>query len=207
MDWVKIIEVLITSITSIVVALVTAGYFKQMRDKKEKVKSKEKLIEQIQKDEIVHLEIREVRRRYNADRVYIWQFHNGGSFYTTSPMQRLSITYERCSDGLERKADKNQNHLIANFSTYIKDIMDGNMFYPNIENMNDIGLRSLAQSNGTKSHCAVPIYDKESHLVALLCLDWVFSEIPLEYLKKDGKFTQDFIDEFSTDADTLDKYL
>ena len=207
MDWVKIIEVLITSITSIVVALVTAGYFKQMRDKKEKVKSKEKLIEQIQKDEIVHLEIREVRRRYNADRVYIWQFHNGGSFYTTSPMQRLSITYERCSDGLERKADKNQNHLIANFSTYIKDIMDGNMFYPNIENMNDIGLRSLAQSNGTKSHCAVPIYDKESHLVALLCLDWVFSEIPLEYLKKDGKFTQDFIEEFSTDADTLDKYL
>lgn len=207
MDWIRIVEVLITSITSIVVALVTAGYFKQMRDKKEKIKSKEKLIEQIQKDEIVHLAIREVRRRYNADRVYIWQFHNGGSFYTTSPMQRLSITYERCSDGLERKADKNQNHLIANFSTYIKDIMDGNMFYPNIEDMNDIGLRSLSQSNGTKSHCAVPIYDKDSHLVALLCLDWVFSEIPSEYIKKDGKFTQDFIEEFSTDADTLDKYL
>jgi len=207
MDWIRIVEVLMTSITSIIVALVTAGYFKQMRDRKEKIKSKEKLIEQIQKDEIVHLAIREVRRRYNADRVYIWQFHNGGTFYTTSPMQRLSITYERCSDGLERKADKNQNHLIANFSTYIKDIMDGNMFYPNIEDMNDIGLRSLSQSNGTKSHCAVPIYDKESHLVALLCLDWVFSEILLEYFKKDGEFTKDFIEEFSTDADTLDKYL
>ena len=207
MDWVKIFEVLITSIASIIVALVTAGFFKQRRDENEKIKSKEKLIEQIQKDEIVHLAIREVRRRYNADRVYIWQFHNGGSFYTTSPMQRLSITYERCSDGLERKADKNQNHLITNFSTYIKDTMDGNMFYPNIEDMHDIGLRSLTQSNGTKSHCAVPIYDKDSHLVALLCLDWVFSEIPLDYLKKDGKFTQDFIEEFSTDADTLDKYL
>jgi len=207
MDWVKIFEVLITSMASIIVALVTAGFFKQRRDENEKIKSKEKLIEQIQKDEIVHLAIREVRRRYNADRVYIWQFHNGGSFYTTSPMQRLSITYERCSDGLERKADKNQNHLITNFSTYIKDTMDGNMFYPNIEDMHDIGLRSLAQSNGTKSHCAVPIYDKDSHLVALLCLDWVFSEIPLDYLKKDGKFTQDFIEEFSTDADTLDKYL
>lgn len=207
MDWVRIVEVLLTSVTSIIVALVTAGYFKQMKDKKEKVKSKEKLLEQIQKDEIVHLSIREVRRRYNADRVYVWQFHNGGTFYTTSPMQKISITYERCSDGLERKADKNQNHLISNFSTYIKDIMDRNMFYPDISEMYDIGLRSLAQSNGTKSHCAVPIYDKDSHLVALLCLDWVFSEIPLEYLKKDGKFTQDFIEEFSRDADTLDKYL
>lgn len=207
MDWFRILEVLITSVTSIVVALVGAGFFRQMREKKEKIKSKENLLEQIQRDEIVHLAIREVRRRYNADRIYIWQFHNGGSFYTTSPMQKISITYERCSDGLERKAEKNQNHLIANFSSYIKDTMDGNMFFTDITDMKDIGLRSLSQSQGIKSHCAVPIYDRDTHLVALLCLDWVFSEIPNEYLKKDGNFTQDFIDEFSKDADTLDKYL
>ena len=207
MDWVRILEVLITSITSIVVALVGAGFFRQMREKKEKIQSKEKLMEQIQKDEIVHLAIREVRRRYNADRIYIWQFHNGGTFYTTSPMQRVSITYERCSDGLERKAEKNQNHLITNFSSYIKDVMDFKMFYPDINDMEDIGLRSLSQSNGTKSHCATPIYDKEKHLVAILSLDWVFSEIPAQYLKKDGNFTQDFIEEFIKDADTLDKYL
>jgi len=123
------------------------------------------------------------------------------------PMQKLSITYERCSDGLERKAEKNQNHLITSFTSYIKDVMDNNMYFPDIEDMNDIGLRSLAYSSGTKGHCAVPIYDKDKHLVAILCLDWVFSEIPTEYLKKDGKFTQDFIEEFSTDADTLDTYL
>ena len=207
MDWFRILEVLITSVTSIVVALVGAGFFRQMREKKDKVKSKANLLEQIQRDEIVHLAIRDVRRRYNADRVYIWQFHNGGTFYTTSPMQKLSITYERCSDGLERKAEKNQNHLIANFSSYIKDTMDLKTFYSDINDMDDIGLRSLCQSQGVKSHCAVPIYDKDTHLVALLCLDWVFSETPEKYLKKDGKFTQDFIEEFSTDADTLDKYL
>jgi len=207
MDWFRILEVLITSVTSIVVALVGAGFFRQMREKKDKVKSKANLLEQIQRDEIVHLAIRDVRRRYNADRVYIWQFHNGGTFYTTSPMQKLSITYERCSDGLERKAEKNQNHLIANFSSYIKDTMDLKTFYSDINDMDDIGLRSLCQSQGVKSHCAVPIFDKDTHLVALLCLDWVFSETPEKYLKKDGKFTQDFIEEFSTDADTLDKYL
>lgn len=207
MDWIRILEVLVTSVSSIVVALVGAGFFRQMRDKQEKNRSKEKLMEQIKKDEIVHLAIRDVRRSYNADRVYIWQFHNGGSFYTTSPMQKLSITYERCSDGLERKAEKNQNHLITSFTSYIKDTMDGKMYFPNVEDMNDIGLRSLAYSSGTRGHCAVPIYDKDKHLVAILCLDWVFSEIPKQYLKKDGQFTQDFIDEFSTDADTLDSYL
>ena len=207
MDWIRIMEVLITSVTSIIIALVGAGFFRRMRDKQDKNRSKERLIEQIKQDEIVHLAIRDVRRRYNADRIYIWQFHNGGSFYTTSPMQKLSITYERCSDGLERKAEKNQNHLITSFTSYIRDVMDGKMYYPDIEDMSDIGLRSLSSSSGTKGHCAVPIYDKNSHLVAMLCLDWVFSEIPPNFIKKDGQFTQDFIDEFSTDADTLDTYL
>ena len=207
MDWIRIIEILLTSITSIVVALVGAGFFKRYIDKKYSQQSKTKLLEQIKKDEIVHLAIRDVRRRYNADRVYVWQFHNGGSFYTTSPMQKLSITYERSSQGLERKSEKNQNHLITNFTTYIKDVMDGKMFFSDVGKMNDIGLRSLNQSNGTKSHCAVPIYDKEGHLVAMLCLDWVWSDVPTQYLKKDGDFTQDFIEEFSKDADTLDTYL
>ena len=207
MDWIRVIEILFTSITSIVVALVGAGFFKRYNDKKMSTESKGKLLEQIKKDEIVHLAIRDVRRRYQADRVYVWQFHNGGSFYTTSPMQKLSITYERCSQGLERKISYNQNHLITNFTSYITDVMNGEMFFPDISKMSDIGLRSLNQSNGTKSHCAVPIYDKEGHLVAMLCLDWVWSDIPGEYLKKDGNFTQDFIDEFSKDADTLDNYL
>ena len=71
MDWVRIIEILITSITSIIVALVSAGFFRRMTEKQKSVESKNQLMEQIKKDEIVHLAIRDIRRRYNADRVYL----------------------------------------------------------------------------------------------------------------------------------------
>jgi hypothetical protein len=63
-------------------------------------------------------QVREIRRKYNADRVFITQFHNGGTFYTNSPMQKASITYERCSDGLQRIADKFQNYLVSNLTWY-----------------------------------------------------------------------------------------
>lgn len=207
MDWVKIAELLITSLTSIIVALVGAGFFRRMTDKKEKNRSRESLMQQIKNDEIVHLSIREIRRRYNADRVYIWQFHNGGSFYTNAPMQKVSITYERNSDGLERKAEKNQNHLVSHFNSFIKKVLDMNMFYSDVNKMEDLGLRSLSLSQGIKSHASVPIFDRDKNLVAVLSLEWVFSEIPSEYLKKDGDFTQDFKDEVSKDSDTLDIYL
>ena len=207
MDWVRIIEVLITSITSIVVALVGAGFFRRYTEKQKQVESKSKLLEQIKKDEIVHLAIREIRRKYNADRVYIWQFHNGGNFYTTSPIQRLSITYERCSDGLERKAERNQNLFITNFTEYIRDIIDNKMFYGDVTKIDDIGLRTLLQSNGTKSHAAIPVFDRDEHLVAVLALDWIFSQIPQEYIKKDYEFNESFKDDFSDGIHSLDKYL
>jgi hypothetical protein len=207
MDWVKIAELLITSLTSIIVALVGAGFFRRMSDKKQKNRSRESLMQQIKNDEIVHLSIREIRRRYNADRVYIWQFHNGGSFYTNAPMQKVSVTYERNSDGLERKAEKNQNHLVSHFTTFIKSVLDNKMFYSDVNNMEDLGLRSLSLSQGIKSHASVPIFDRDKNLVAILSLDWVFSEIPSEFLRKDMEFTQDFRDELSKDSDTLDIYL
>ncbi len=207
MDWVNIAELLITSLTSIVVALVGAGFFRRMSDKKVKSKSRESLMQQIKNDEIVHLSIREIRRRYNADRVYIWQFHNGGSFYTNAPMQKVSVTYERNSDGLERKAEKNQNHLVSHFTSFIKTVLDNRMFYSDVNNMEDLGLRSLSLSQGIKSHTSVPIFDRDKNLVAILSLEWVFSEIPSEYLRKDMEFTQDFRDELSKDSDTLDIYL
>ena len=207
MDWVKIAELLITSLTSIIVALVGAGFFRRMSDKKQKSKSRESLMQQIKNDEIIHLSIREIRRRYNADRVYIWQFHNGGSFYTNAPMQKVSITYERNSDGLERKAEKNQNHLVSHFNSFIKNVIEMTMFYSDVNKMEDLGLRSLSLSQGIKSHASVPIFDRDKNLVAVLSLEWVFSEIPSEYLKKDGDFTQDFKDEVSKDSDTLDIYL
>lgn len=207
MDWFRIIELGITSLTSIVIALIGAGFFRRMSEQKAKLKSRESLLEQIKQDEIVHLAIREIRRRYNADRVYIWQFHNGGSFYTNAPMQKMSITYERNSDGLERKAEKNQNLFVSNFTSYVKDVMDLEMFFPDITKVSDIGLRAVMQSNGTKSHAAVPIYDRDKNLTGIFAIDWVFSNIPEEFIKKDGMFTQDFKEEIDKETDTLEKYL
>ncbi len=102
MNWINIVTTLITSTTSIIVALIAAGFFKNWMEKFKERKSQGKLVKQIQKDEVVHYTIREIRRKYNADRIYIMQFHNGGMFYTQAPMQKVSITFERCSDGLER---------------------------------------------------------------------------------------------------------
>jgi hypothetical protein len=195
-----------TSITSIIVALIGKDYFRKKEDKKRKEKSKEDLMEQIERDEIIHLALRDVRRQFHADRIYIWQFHNGGNFYTESSMQKASITYERCSEGLERKSEKYQGVLVSLFAWYMKQVMMNESYFLDMEEIEDIGIRSLCTGNGTKSHVATPMFDDKNHLIGILCMDWVFSSIPSEIVT-DGKFNQEFIQEVTQLSASLKTYL
>ena len=206
MDFSVVLQALITSIASVIVALIGAGYFKKYNDKQKESFSKSKLMEQIRKDEIVHLALRDLRRKYNCDRIYIWQFHNGGNFYTSAPMQKTSVTYERCSDGLERKSEKFQNTIISTITSYIKDALNLEMFYNDVKDMPDIAIRSVCQSYGTQSHAGAPIYDDKEHLVGILSMDWVFSDIPEEFITEE-EFNTHMIEEISKEAKSLANYI
>jgi hypothetical protein len=198
--------IFMTSITSIVVALIGKDFFRRKEDKKRKDKSKEDLMEQIERDEIVHLALRDIRRQFHSDRIYIWQFHNGGNFYTESSMQKASITYERCSDGLERKSEKYQGVLVSLFAWYMKKVMMNESYFLDMEEIEDIGIRSLCTGNGTKSHVATPMFDDKNHLIGILCMDWVFSSVPSEIITE-GNFNQEFIQEVTQLSASLKTYL
>jgi hypothetical protein len=206
MEFYNYFMIFMTSITSIVVALIGKDFFRKKEDKKRKDKSKEDLMEQIERDEIVHLALRDIRRQFHADRIYIWQFHNGGNFYTESSMQKASITYERCSDGLERKSEKYQGVLVSLFAWYMKQVMMNESYFLDMEEIEDIGIRSLCTGNGTKSHVATPMFDDKNHLIGILCMDWVFSSIP-SGIVTDGKFNQEFIQEVTQLSASLKTYL
>ncbi len=206
MEFYDYFVIFMTSITSIIVALIGKDYFRKKEDKKRKDKSKEDLMEQIERDEIIHLALRDVRRQFHADRIYIWQLHNGGNFYTESSMQKASITYERCSEGLERKSEKYQGVLVSLFAWYMKQVMMNESYFLDMEEIEDIGIRSLCTGNGTKSHVATPMFDDKNHLIGILCMDWVFSSIPSEIIT-DGKFNQEFIQEVTQLSSSLKTYL
>ena len=162
---------------------------------------------QIQKDELIHFTIREIRRQYHADRIYIMQFHNGGYFYTNSPMQKASVTYERNSDGLERISDKFQNVLVSHHTWYLTETMGGKMFYADLDSqMSDLPTKSLLKNYGNYAHSAVSIYDDEKRLVGILGLSWVFSDIP-EELIEDGNFIDTFKSSLYNDANSLRNYI
>lgn len=183
-------------------ALIGAGLYKNIVDKKKQKEHKGKLIQQIQKDELIHFALRELRRLYNADRIYIIQYHNGGNFYTNSPMQKFSMTYERCSDGLERLSERFQGILVSHFNWYIRKMISSQMFYYDVNSIEDISTRAYLSSYGVQSHISCPIYDKDKHIIGHLGMDWVFSEVPREIVL-DGQFKEDFKKDILRESNSL----
>jgi len=204
-----IITAFIASTTSIIVALIAAGYFKQFFDILKEKTSKKKLVKQLKKDEIVHHSIREIRNLYGADRVTITQFHNGGNFYTKSPMQKSSITYERMTSGLEPISQKFQNILVSNFSWYNNRVLNNEAYFFSVyEDVLDLATKSILRSHGSASHVGVPIFDKEKNLVATLALDWAFSDIPESLINSEkNSFTSEFKETIYNQAQSLLSYF
>jgi thioredoxin-related protein len=198
----EILEALITSITSITVALIAAGFFKRFSDRNKENNSKKKLVKQIEKDELVHFTLKEVRRKFHADRIYLIQFHNGGTFYTNAPMQKASVTYERCSDGLERVSEHLMHIFVSHYTWFIKNTIDEEMFYIDCENIEDVATKALFRKFGTQATAAVPIYDNSDQLISIMVLDWVFSEIPNAFIK-DEDFTTQFKEEMTADSESI----
>ena len=198
----KIVELLLTSFTSILVALIASGFFKRYWDKRHEKSSKKKLIKQIEKDELVHFTLKEIRRKFHADRIYIIQFHNGGTFYTNSPMQKASVTFERCSDGLERISDHLSHIFVSHYTWFIKQTLSEGMFYTDCEDIEDVSTKALFRKFGTQATAAIPIYDIQEQLVSIMVLDWVFTEIPADFIK-DGDFTLEFKEEMTVDGESV----
>jgi hypothetical protein len=207
MDFTSVLTTLITAVSSVIVALITAGFFRKWQERNKENTSKKQLMAQIQKDELIHFTLREIRRKYNSDRVYILQFHNGGTFYTKSPMQRGSVTYERNSDGLERITDRFQNILVSNYNWILMETMANRLFYTNIdEQVEDLPTKSLLKAYGNYAHSMVPIYDNSDQLIATLSLSWVFSEIPNIWIENE-RFTTEFKSSLYDDANSLKSLL
>jgi hypothetical protein len=76
------------------------------------------------------------------------------------------------------------------------------MYYTDCENIEDVATKALLRKFGAQGTAAVPIFDIQEQLVSIMVLDWVFSEIPSDFIK-DGEFTGEFKDELVTDGESV----
>ncbi len=190
-SWVGIFVAFITGIIGPVVVL----YIKNKLEKKEKP---DMVKDTLRVSELVNNKIEHIREEFNADRVWVTQFHNGGNFYPTGKsMAKFSVMYETVNSGVSSVQTNFHNIPVNLFSKSINQLLNHDIIeIPDYkdETVATYGLKYIAEDTGCKS----------GYLFAIKTIDDKFiGTLGLDYTKKKNKLDIESINHLQVHATSL----
>ena len=178
-----------------VIGPILVMYIKHRLDKKEKP---DMVRETLRVSELVNSKIEHIREEFNADRVWVTQFHNGGNFYPTGKsMAKFSIIYETVNAGVSSVQTNFHNIPVNLFSKSINELLNNDVIeIPDYkdEKIATFGLKYIAEDTSCRS----------GYLFAIKTIDDKFiGTLGLDYTKRKTKLDADAITHLQVHATAL----
>jgi hypothetical protein len=109
-----------------------------------------------------------------ASRAYVFEFHNGGNYFSGRGQQKFSCTHEVVDPGVSAECMHSQDHRVSNYSVYINELIaNGKFAHLNIEDVGDGGFRTLLSNKGVCSLYNVPIKTLNGKIIGVLGVDYI----------------------------------
>lgn len=134
--------------------------------------------------ELITSKIEHIKEEFNADRVWIAQFHNGGNFYPTGKsMAKFSIIYETVNLGTQSIQSNFHNIPVNLFSKSINELLQNDTI--EISDFKDdtiatFGLKYVAEESGCKSGYLFSIKTIDEKFIGILGLDYTKRKTKLD---------------------------
>ena len=170
-----------------------------IKSKLEKKKVKPDMVkETLRVSELVTTKIEHIKEEFDADRVWVTQFHNGGNFYPTGKsMAKFSIMYETVNPGVGSVQGNFHNIPVNLFSKSINELLSNDVIeIPDFkdETVATYGLKYIAEDTGCKS----------GYLFAIKSIDDKFiGTLGLDYTKRKKKLDMESINHLQVHASSL----
>jgi hypothetical protein len=179
---IEIIQIVITGIFSLIVALGSV-WLKHYLDTKKQALDSENYERISQQDVETMLEIQnfldKFRERWKLDRVGIFQFHNGGKFFHGVPMKKYSQTFESVSHGVSKSKEHNQSVFVTEHPSLMKHLSEKDFFYVDAEDPVLDYIRGKVTEEGILQIFSVPIRTLSGQLIGFVQLHTVKHKIEI----------------------------
>jgi hypothetical protein len=169
------------NITGIIIAFITGVigpilliYIKSKLDSK---KEKPDMVkETLRVSELITYKIEHIREEFEADRVWVTQFHNGGNFYPTGKsMAKFSIMYETVSPGASSVQSNFHNIPVNLFSKSINQLLNNDVieiYDFKDESISTYGLKYIAEDTGCKSEYLFAVKSIDERFIGTLGIEY-----------------------------------
>ena len=167
MDWSVIASSFIVALATIT-SILLKEYF---QNKRKNVKCS--IQDFTQKSQNIQKALDFLMNRIKADRIYVYEFHNGDHFYSGSGQQKFSCTYESLGPGVSSETLNLQNLRMSTFNKYIKQLFDEDSFsFINDKTETPIALQNWFANRGITSNYARVIKTLKGEVIGALCIDF-----------------------------------
>jgi hypothetical protein len=201
-EYIHFIPLMIAFLTGILgpvlLVLVKHKLFKQS---KQLERRKTEFKHAIEIQDKVNTSLNQLQQKYNLDRLWIAQFHNGGNFWPgNKSMKKMSITFESTAPGIAADIMKMQNLPVSFLSPVLQKLTDTEVTGITIDvfTEEDYALRSFWESRGVQTVYLFPIKCLESDFIGIFGVDFV---------KRDGFVTDEIYDQLRAEALLLSGYV
>lgn len=194
----------ISGILSPIVAQWAKSKFSKQEVKIEEEETDE-ILKLLRANDVIDRRIESFRQEHNFDRVWIAQFHNGGSFYPAEKIinkfQKFSLTYEACKSGVASDLSAIQNIPVSIFSNILRKVKeDGHYGVDDIANTPDdcVIIKSFWYDRGVKGF----------HIAAIKCLKKKFlGFIVVDSVLEPRVFNKELVESLIIESKILGGYL
>jgi len=165
--------IIIAFITGVVGPILVLYIKSKLEGKKEKP---DMVMDTLRVSELVNQRIDHIKEEFNADRVWISQFHNGGNFYPTGrSMAKFSIMYESVGPNVGSVQTNFKNIPVNLFSRSINELLQNDVIeIPDFkdEKTATYGLKYVAEESGCKSAYLFAIKTIEDKFIGVLSVEY-----------------------------------
>ncbi len=124
----------------------------------------------------VYTALKFIQAIMGSDRAYVFEFHNGGHYFSGRGQQKFSTTYEFVEPGISAEGDNSQDYRVSRFSQYLHDLISSGKFDHATEDVTDESFKSLLREKGVKYLYNVPIKTLNGKVIGILGVDYVGSD-------------------------------
>jgi len=143
-----------------------------------KAKKACKISKTVEEDCEIVSKLESMMETISADRISIFQFHNGGEYYSGKSMQKISCTYEAVKKGVSRTQMNMQNIPVSSCLETMRRLIENREFHcRDVENNYPESLCKHALiENGVKSTYQYIILNLDKKAIGMLRADFVLDQ-------------------------------
>jgi hypothetical protein len=168
----ELIVAIITAVTTSIIGPIAVHYVKLWTSNKKK----DPLSESIEANQTINTKLESIKQQFQADRIWLAQFHNGGTFYPTGKsIQKFSMVYEILSPEIVPCQHQFQNIPVSLFSKSINTLHKGKIISipdASLENKQFEGFTSVIPGASVRSTYLFPLYTIKDEFVGIVGVDY-----------------------------------